>query len=305
MGKALKTFIILNLLLSLAVVWFGIEHFNDREVIKARGLMHEATLRDVSQNLGWGREIDREEAQDRKPGTFTVPQPITVEELGNLDMALNELSRFATQRFAQLNQRTSQLISEEQAHANTERIRSETQAQLDTTRADLQRTRATLEQTQNELQQANRTIDGLRADKSNLERQVASLTTELAEKNERIDTLEIDLEARTAELNRAMDRIERLERWRSTGNADGPQGIWSGVPATVLEVDTQWQYVVIDLGEIDRLELFLNAFVHRGDEYIGQVNVIRVENTVAVAEILQHTIQPGLTIQPGDTIFFN
>lgn len=305
MGKALKTFLILNLLLSMAVVWFGIEHFNNREVIKARGLMHEATLRDVSQNLGWGREIDREEAQDRKQAAFTVPQPISVEDLGNLELALNELSRFATQRFAQLNQRTSQLISEEQAHANTERIRSETQAQLDTTREDLRRTRETLAQTQNELQQANRTIDGLRADKSNLERQVASLTNELAEKNERIDTLEIDLEARTAELDRALDRIRRYEDILRDGTNAGDQGIWSGVPAKVLEVDTQWQYVVIDLGEIDRLELFLNAYVHRGEEYIGQVNVIRIENTVALAEILQHTIQPGMTIQPGDTIFFN
>jgi len=304
MGKALKTFLVLNLMLSLAVVWFGIEHFNDREVIKARGLMHEATLQSVAQNLGWGREVEREEPQDRKQAAFTVPQPITVEDLSNLDMALNELSRFTTQRFAQLNQRTSQLISEEQAHANTERIRGETQAQLDTTRADLARTRTTLEQTQNELQQANRTIDGLRADKSNLERQVASLTNELAEKNERIDTLEIDLEARTAELTRALERIERWERRERTGDV-GTQGIWSGVPATILEVNTQWQYVVIDLGEVDRLELFLNALVHRGDEYIGQVNVIRIENTVAIAEILPHTFQPGMTLQPGDTVFFN
>ncbi len=304
MGKALKTFLILNLILSLAVVWFGIEHFNNREVIKARGLMHEATLRSVSENLGWGREIDREEAQDRKQAAFTVPQPISAADLGNLDMALNELSRFATQRFAQLTQRTSQLISEEQAHANTERVRAETQAQLDTTREDLRRTRETLAQTQNELQQANRTIDGLRADKSNLERQVTSLTNELAEKNERIDTLEIDLEARTSELARALDRINRLEKLRDTGEA-GTQGIWSGVPATILEVDSQWQFVVIDLGDVDRLELFLNAFVHRDGEYIGQVNVIRIENTVAVAEILQNTIQPGLSIQPGDTIFFN
>lgn len=304
MGKALKTFIILNLLLSCAVVWFSYGHFADREIVKARGLMHEDTMRSVAKNLGWGNEIEREEAQDRKQSAFTVPQPASADELPNLDVALNELSRFATQRFAQLTQRTSQLISEEQAHANTERIRAETQAQLDTTREDLRRTRETLAQTQNELQQANRTVDGLRADKSNLERQVASLTNELAEKNERIDTLEVDLEARNAELARAFERIERLERLWSDGDT-GSQGRWSGVQGTVLEVNNQWQFVIIDLGEVDRLELFLNGFIHRGETYIGQVNVIRVDSTVAVAEILPQTMEAGMTVQPGDTIFFN
>lgn len=323
MGKALKTFIILNLLLSGTVVWFAYVHFVDREVIKARGLMHEDTMRTVAQNLGWGREASHEEAlrsafqnntlgqapeipdpMDVNRSPFSVPQPIHVDELGSLQMALNELERFANQRFALLNLRTSQLIAERERHQQEWAEHERTKEELRITRDDLRRTRETLAQTQNELQQANRTIDGLRADKANLERQVAALTNELAEKNERIDTLEVDLEATNAELTRAFERIERLEKLWSDGET-GPQGRWSGVQGTVLEVNSQWQFVVIDLGEVDRLELFLNAFVHRGDTYIGQVNVIRVENTVAVAEILPDTMEPGMMVEVGDTIFFN
>lgn len=321
MGKALKTFLILNLLLSAVVVWFGIEHFSNRQVIKARGLILEDTMRTVAQNLAWGREAANEERlrstfanntvgqapeqldrQDVNTAPFSVPQPVMVEELGTLEQAMNELSRFATQRLALLNQRTEQLIIERErhqaeftAHVNTEAVRVQTQQDLD-------RTRATLQSTQNDLAQARRQIDQLNTEKSSLERQVENLNVELTDRNDRIASLEIDIEARTQELRRATERIMRLEAQVAGRTAD--QGRWIGVPGTILEVDTRWQYVVIDLGEVDGLELFLRAIVHRGDELIGEIAVIRVENTVAIAEIKTETVPEGVNIQPGDQIFF-
>ena len=73
----------------------------------------------------------------------------------------------------------------------------------------------------------------------------------------------------------------------------------------VLAIDPQWNFAVINRGEVDVLPMFSEAFVHRGDTYVGKLRVRQVERGVAVAEILPETFVEGMTVQVGDTLFFS
>ena len=57
MGKALKTFIILNLLLSAGVIALGIKSFSERKVLKAEAIELQNTVSQLSANLKWGEEV--------------------------------------------------------------------------------------------------------------------------------------------------------------------------------------------------------------------------------------------------------
>ena len=303
MGKALKIFLILNLLLSLVVVGFGVKIFMDREVIKARTIILQNNARQVAGNLQWGRQVDWD-PDDPMRAEFTVPQPVDQEELPGLVSRLEELARLANHRVVLLDQHYADLIQTRNVLAETREELAVTQRNLARTEQELADTRETLRVTQNDLQEARRNIDRLESEKRGLQNQIASLNDELTRRNDRIQSLEVDLETRNQELARATERIARLEG-RLARDGESDQGRWSGVPGEILAVNDQWKYVILNMGEVDEMELFLEAIVHRGDEYLGKITVVRVENTVSIAEIELATVPEGKSIQAGDTVFFN
>ena len=303
MGKALKTFLIFNLIFSLLVVAFGVKIFMDREVIKARTVILQNNARQVAGNLQWGNQVDWD-PDDPQRVNFSVPQPIDKEELPGLISALEELARLANHRVVLLDQHYADLIQTREVLSDTREELAITQRNLARTEQELADTRETLRVAQNDLQEARRNIDRLEGEKRGLQNQIASLNDELTRRNDRIQSLEVDLETRNQELARARETIDRLIGTRRAGEETG-QGRWSGVPGEILAVNDQWKYVILNMGEADEMELFLEAIVHRGEEYLGKVSVIRVENTVSIAEIDLSSIPEGKSIQAGDKIFFN
>ncbi len=302
MGKALKTFLILNLLLSIAVVGLGVKIFMDREVVKARTVIQQNSLQQLSRNLQWGVEHDWN-PDDPESGRFTVPQPVHKDELPGLVQTLERLEQVANQRIVVAEQHWTTLVSTRRELADTQETLATTERNLARTEADLASTRETLQTTQNNLQTAERNIRTLEGDKSALENQVRNLNEEITRKNDSIASLEVTLESREAELARA-----RAENDRLRGILDGREeqdSIFRGRSAEILAVNDQWKFVVVDLGEVDQMELFLEALVHRGDEYLGKIVINRIEESVSIGEIDLNTVPPGVTIQPGDRVFFN
>ncbi len=302
MGKALKAFIVLNFLLSIAVVALGVKVFLDREVIKARTLLMEEYASKTAENLKWGGQVDWETANERKTNPFAIPQPLTPEELPGLETTLSDLARFATQRQAQLVQRYEELVVTRQELADTRDQLATRTRELADARSQIASLESTLAKTQNDLSEANRTIDTLRMEKESLERQVDGLNRDVQERNDRIAILEIDLEKTISERDRAIARVQTLEGQLAGGS--GESKVWRGRPALILAVNDKWNYVVIDKGSKDDMEMFLEAYVHRGDEFVGKLRVTRIEEAVSVAEIQVETLVDGALLQPGDTIFF-
>ena len=302
MGKALKAFIVLNFLLSIAVVALGVKVFLDREVIKARTLLMEEYAAKTATNLEWGGQVDWETSDLRKTNPFAIPQPLKPEELPALESSLSDLARFATQRQAQLSQNYADLVATRQELAETRDTLATRTRELADARTQIASLESILAKTQNDLSEANRTIDTLRMEKESLERQVDGLNKDVQERNDRIASLEVDLEKAISERDRAIARVQTLEGQLA---GDKPSSrIWNGRAAQILAVNDKWNYVIIDKGSKDDMEMFLEAFVHRGDVFVGKLTVTRIEEAVAVAEIQTDTLVDGTFLQPGDTIFF-
>ncbi|MCC5849114.1 MAG: hypothetical protein JJU29_13590 [Verrucomicrobia bacterium] len=302
MGKALKTFLILNLLLSIAVVALGVKIFMDREVVKARTVIQQNSLQQLSRNLEWGVDHDWN-PDDAETGRFSVPQPVHKDELPDLVRTLEQLEGVARSRIVLTEQHWTTLVSTRRELADTQETLATTRQNLARTEENLASTQNTLETTQNNLQTAERNIRTLEGDKSALENQVRNLNEEITRKNDQITSLEVTLETREAELARAVALADRL-RGIIEDQAD-VESIFRGRSAEILAVNDQWKFVVVDLGEVDQMELFLEALVHRGDEYLGKIVINRIEESVSIGEIDLNSVPPGATIQPGDRVFFN
>lgn len=301
MGKALKIFLVLNFLLSIVVVGFGVKIFMDREVIKARTVLLQNNAQEVARRLQWGVDVAWDSA-DARPGQFNVPQPVDKEGIPALQSRLRELADFAAERVVVLEGHYEDLLRTRTTLAQTQDTLRSTENTLARTQRTLEETQQTLSRTQNDLQQANRTITSLEADKNALTSQVNTLNNEVTALNNEITGLNTRIEALTIERDGAMAENRRLRGILEGGR---PDTIHRGRTAEILTVNNSWLYAVIDRGEVDQIPLFLEAMIHRDDEFIGRAVVSRVEETVAIIEIEPGSLAPGVTVQAGDSVFFN
>ena len=74
------------------------------------------------------------------------------------------------------------------------------------------------------------------------------------------------------------------------------------VEGKVINVNYDWDYVIINLGEKDSLPENLELIIARDKEYICKVLVTRVHHDYAVAEILPN-VRHGNVIE-GDRVIF-
>lgn len=296
-----KIFLILNLVFCAGVVAFSFQTFKDRQLVEARNVMHRTNLDRIAGNLNWGAEVEGEDEALRQSGPFQLVRPDSMEDLDTLTTTLSRLSTVAEARMGQL---------------------SENHTELSAIRTELEESRETLEQKTAELADTRSTVANLenqlaetRADVQNSTQQAATLARDIRTLETRIEDLDrqiAGLETREREITRQLeirtgerDRIETLlSAARRPVERDGSVSDWHQKTATVLASEPEWNYVVIDKGEVDVLPMFVEAFVHRGDEFIGKIRVMQVERTIALAEVLVDTLVDNARIQPGDTLFF-
>jgi hypothetical protein len=298
MGKAIKTFIILNLALSVGVAIYGYLLFRDREIVKARTILLESNTQLVAANLNWGQEVDWESPEDRRSGTFMVPRPASPDELPSMENTLGELGRFATQRLAQLNQRYNELVQTQRQLSETRETLATRERELATTRQELATARERVSSMETDLRQSRLELNTIRVEREGLERQVQGLNVQLTERDDQIASLEVDVARLREDLANLTDRTQANIPGGTSSEA------WKGRPATILAVNETYRFVILDKGEIDVLPVGIEAIIHRGDEFIGTVTVRQVEELVAIAEINPATLTPGASILPNDTVFF-
>ncbi len=140
-----------------------------------------------------------------------------------------------------------------------------------------------------------------KTDKSELESRIAQLNSRITELNNELASLEIDLETRIQERDLAQTEYEKC-RYGAAGEQTAAS--LKGKRGKVLAMNPDWEYVVIDKGMVDNVEIDLQALVHRGNEYIGKLKVVRVEDEISVAEIIPGSVAPSESIKAGDAYFF-
>lgn len=301
MGKALKVFITLNLLLSLGIIAVGMKTFSDRNLLKAETLELEQTVAEISDDLQWGAEVPWENPDEKKAVAFTYSPPRNLQQLTNLENELDPLARFATQRQSQLTQRNNELVQTRNALEETQKTLAARESELAPLRKEDEKLQAEIEQLKTDVADDFTQINELESSKVSKTNEITNKKETLAQLNNELSVLEIDLETRIQERDIAKTEYEQCRR-----GAEGAQSENIGArgkKGEVLAVNNDWEYIVIDKGDANISPDF-EAFIHRGGDLVGKVSVTKVEDKLAIAEVVPGTMTEGERIKPGDTLFF-
>ena len=263
MAKALKAFIVVLLLLSIASLVLGIMLFGKREVLKARTQKNEAALAKISQNL-------------RFEG-FNAAELVVQDAAGlpSMDAPLNRLAAAADNQYNEL-----QLTKEDLSRTKTE---------LATTKDELTATQGELARTQDQVKQLNNTVAEKNAEIARKEDQVATLEQEKASQQVQIDELNNTIATMEDEKQDLKDKVVTLEQTiveleALTGDSAG-RPLPRGLSGKVVLVNKDWNFVVLDLGSDDGLVPNAEMLVHRGDKLVGKIQISGVTRQMAIADI--------------------
>jgi hypothetical protein len=72
--------------------------------------------------------------------------------------------------------------------------------------------------------------------------------------------------------------------------------------ATIVAVNNDWGFVVIDGGVNKSITSDTKLLVTRGNDVIGKLDIIAVEPSKTVANIVQKSMRPGMNVAPGDKV---
>ncbi len=123
---------------------------------------------------------------------------------------------------------------------------------------------------------------------------IKELETRLAE----YDTVKRTLEDQLKTADSSARQMQRAEQQRQM------RVMRSGLSGSVLAVDRNWNFVVLDLGDRNGVVNHAEMIVTRGSGMVGKVRITSVEPSQSIADIVPNSTPPGLTIQRGDRVIY-
>lgn len=76
----------------------------------------------------------------------------------------------------------------------------------------------------------------------------------------------------------------------------------NSLTATIVAVNNDWGFVIIDGGQNKGITVDTKLIVTRGEQTIGRLNIVNVEGNKTVANIVQQSLRTGLAVAPGDRV---
>lgn len=73
----------------------------------------------------------------------------------------------------------------------------------------------------------------------------------------------------------------------------------------ITAVNPDWAFCVVGMGKTDGVSTDSRLLVKRGNQLIGKLNILRIENNLTVADIDMKSIKNGNGILPGDQVIFD
>lgn len=282
MGKVLRIFIVLLLLLCVAALVFEVLLFNQREQLKGRTQRLEQGLVAVSQKL----------TAPRDPHIQAIDQQVDTEALKQYETMDRPIGLVETL----VDNRAQELFDSRAELEQTRNTLEETRQVLAKTRQDLQQTRDQVARLEKTVDNKNREIAGLNdtvREKDDLIAQHTSTIEELKNDVADLRDEQENLEAQIARLERLIPEEEATEAGRR---------IPVGFKGNVVLVEPEWNFVILDVGSEEGLVPNVELLVHRDEEFIGRIRVVSVLDHIAVADIQRETKMSSML--KGDSVFF-
>jgi uncharacterized coiled-coil protein SlyX len=199
-------------------------------------------------------------------------------------------------------------------------------SRLNDTRTELGQTRVTLSQTSNTLVgtvatlgQTSNTLVKTAAEVVEVQQVVEKKKTEIEELNAQIETHKADIEKKAGEVAKLTEKISEVESEVDAGKryiakmtkeiammkgAMGTNALPVGMQGHVVLMNSNWNFVVIDMLPDASLMPMTDLTVQRNDQLVGKVRIseIRKDQRMAVAEVLPEYQQ--MVPVKGDVVFY-
>ncbi len=218
---------------------------------------------------------------------------------GTLDAKLKDLAAKAEVQYSRLND-TRVGLDQTRGTLNT------TSNTLVSTEKDLAQTKDTLKQTEDNLTAAKADIDlkatkitGLETEKAALENDVNAKKDEIVKLTDKLSDKDSQLEATKRFVEKLQKDLASMMHGFSESNAPPP-----GLQGRIVVVNTNWNFVVMDMMPEGRMIPLSDLTVQRNDKLVGKIRVSEVlaEQRFAFGEILMDWQQ--MPVAKGDYVFY-
>lgn len=272
MGKAIRIFVVLLLVLSIASLTLGIMLFNKREMLKGRTQKLEQSTQSIAKNIRY-EDLDMEKVKDYQ----------------SMDQQLNLFAGKADGLYVELQDTKLDLENARQELALTKGELNTTKQGLASARDQTSNLETDLAEKREDRSVAKDQIAQLEQEKEGLVAEVGDLKNELSTAEEQVQDLQDEVDS----LEKVLAQIEREK---------GQISLPPGLAGNILVVNDAWNFVVLDIGSEVGLIPNVEMMIHRKNKLIGKVRVNSVQEDMSVADIIRDWERAP--VKQGDQVLY-
>jgi hypothetical protein len=129
----------------------------------------------------------------------------------------------------------------------------------------------------------------------------AELQAQLEETRQQLDSAEREKSLRSEKIHGGQERSPQvIEERRQRRNVISEPGL----RGTVMAVNQAYNFVVLNLGARQGVEINSEMLVVRGGTLIGKIRVSSVEPATAIGDMISSSLPRGVQVQPGDNVIY-
>jgi myosin heavy subunit len=275
MAKALKPLVVVLLVLSIVSLVLGIVLFSQRGTIKDRVQKNELAVVKIAENL-------------HMEGLDAAQLAEQLKNIQSMQLALDKVSVSALNRYEELQNTKTDLENTRTELDKTTKELATTKTELSTAQAKVTELTDSLVQKEAEVAQAKSQVDQLQQDKTALQAQIDDLNNQLVKAEEEMRDLQ--------------DQVATLDKIVKESTPTGSRPLPLGLTGKIAVVNSDWNFVVLDIGADSGLVRDAQMLVHRNDKLIGKVKITNVQKNMAIAEIMMDWEQSP--IREGDYVLY-
>lgn len=218
---------------------------------------------------------------------------------GTLDATLKDIAVKAELQYARLNDTRVNLGQTRGTLDATSNTLVATEKDLSQTKDTLKRTEEDLEAKRQDISRKTEQIASLNETKEQLEGEVDKQKNEIVTLNDKLSDKESQLTATKRFVEKLQKDLASYLHGSSDSNAPPP-----GLQGRILVVNTNWNFVVMDMMAEARMIPLTDLTVQRADKLVGKVRVsdVMMEQRFAFGEILGDWQQ--MPLAKGDYVFY-
>ncbi|MEM7699005.1 MAG: hypothetical protein AAF236_11430 [Verrucomicrobiota bacterium] len=134
-----------------------------------------------------------------------------------------------------------------------------------------------------------------------LQAQLTMLQDGLTEVQARKTELEASLAAASQAKQQQVARVRKEEEFQ----VERAKALaLNGLVATVIAVNRDWGFVMVNAGRIHGVKGDSSLLVKRGNIHVARLRIVNLEDDLTVTDVVEGSTNQGVDIQPGDKVIF-